>query len=460
MQRKGNGVLLAALFFGVLMAAMDIAIVAPALPAIRDAFGVDDRAASWVFSIYLLFNLIGTPIMAKGADRYGRRNVYILDIGLFVMGTLIAGLAPSFGVVLVGRALQGLGSGGLFPIAAAVIGDVVPPERRGRTLGLIGATFGVAFLIGPILGGILLFLGGWRLIFMAVVPMAGVLIPWAWHVIPNTRVPQQAPFDWIGTLLLSAALVALAYGVNQVEAQQGLRALFAAHTGGFVALGLGLMGLLLAWEHRVPDPILPWDVARSWRALLALILTFGAGFIEGGMMFIPTLAVEAFHISEHQASFRMIPLAFALGVGAPLFGRMLDARGPRTVLLIGTGLSAIGLAVLGLLPMSWVAFYAGLIAVGLGLSALLGAPIRYIMLQEARLDERASAQALISLVTKIGHLLSGAFVGAMAASFGGGILGYQRAYQGLLLLAAVLVVLAARVPPRPQTAKEDVTNFA
>ncbi|NPA26390.1 MAG: MFS transporter [Chloroflexi bacterium] len=444
-KRSNNGALLAALFLGVLMAAMDIAIVAPALSAIRDAFHLDDRAASWVFSIYLLFNLIGTPIMAKLADRYGRRGIYILDVGLFVAGTLTAGLAPNFSIVLLGRALQGLGSGGLFPIAVAVIGDVVPPERRGRTLGLIGATFGLAFLIGPMLGGVLLYLGGWRLIFMAVVPLAAILIPWAWRVLPTTHAPQTGPFDAVGTVLLSAALVALSYGVNRVEAQRGLAALFAPDVGLLMLSGLGLTVLLLLWERRAPDPIIPWSVVRSVRAALALVLTFGAGFIEGGMMFIPTVAVDAFGLTHHQASFRMIPLALALGVGAPFFGRMLDARGPRPVLLMGTGLSALGLGLLGLMPLSWLTFYPGLITVGLGLAALLGAPIRYIMLQEAGPEARASAQALISLVTKVGHLLSGAFVGAVAASFGGGAPGYQRAYQALLLLALALLGVAGRI---------------
>ncbi len=388
--RSGNGALLGVLFLGVLMAAMDIAIVAPALPAIRDALGVTDRAVSWVFTAYLLFNLIGTPLMAKAADRYGRRRVYVLDIGLFAVGTVVAGTASSLVGLLVGRALQGLGSGGLFPIAAAVIGDVVPPEKRGRTLGLIGGTFGLAFLIGPILGGILLRLGdsvldahGWRLIFWAVVPLAVVLAPAAWRVLPTTHAPEVKPFDAVGAVLLSLALVGLAYGLNQLDAAQGWSTLAGVRVWPFLLVGVALWPVLWWWESRVPDPVFPVQAMHSLRARLALALTFGAGFLEGGLMFVPALLVATLGVAKHQASFMMAPLALALGIGAPLFGRLLDAWGPRRVLLIGTSLATVGMAIIGWAPMNVVTFYLAGSLAGLGLSALLGAPIRYILLEEA-----------------------------------------------------------------------------
>ncbi len=145
--------ILALLFVGVLMAALDIAIIGPALPSIQATFGVDERALTWVFSIYVLMNLVGTPLMAKLSDIYGRRNIYVMDVALFGLGSAIVLVSPSFGVLLLGRAIQGLGAGGIFPVAAAVIGDTFPPEKRGGALGLIGAVFGLAFIVGPILGG-------------------------------------------------------------------------------------------------------------------------------------------------------------------------------------------------------------------------------------------------------------------------------------------------------------------
>ncbi|MCC7512650.1 MAG: MFS transporter, partial [Anaerolineae bacterium] len=151
MTDKTRNQLLLVLFLGVLMGALDIAIVAPALPAIQTYYGIGDRALTWTFTIYVLFNLIGTPLMAKLSDTFGRRSIYILDIVLFALGSLFVALAPAnlFAGLLFGRALQGLGAGGIFPVASAVIGDTFPPEKRGGALGLIGAVFGLAFLIGP-----------------------------------------------------------------------------------------------------------------------------------------------------------------------------------------------------------------------------------------------------------------------------------------------------------------------
>ena len=114
---------LAVLFAGVLMGALDIAIVGPALPALQTHYGVDSRALSWVFNIYILFHLLSAPLMAKLSDRYGRRHVYLADIALFGFGSLVVASAPSFPVLLLGRAIQAIGAGGIFPVATAVIGD-------------------------------------------------------------------------------------------------------------------------------------------------------------------------------------------------------------------------------------------------------------------------------------------------------------------------------------------------
>ena len=133
MNDKTRNKILLVLFLGVLMGALDIAIVAPALPSIQNFFGIGDRALTWTFTIYVLFNLIGTPLMAKLSDTFGRRSIYILDVILFAIGSLIVSLSPSnlFAVLLAGRALHGFGSGGIFPGARAVIGCTFPAEKRG-----------------------------------------------------------------------------------------------------------------------------------------------------------------------------------------------------------------------------------------------------------------------------------------------------------------------------------------
>ena len=119
--------ILIVLFLGVLMAALDIAILGPAIPAIRDAFGLSERQVSWVFSVWVLANLVSVPIMSKMADRYGRKAIYILDIALFAAGGVVVAAAPGFAVLLIGRAMQGAAASGIFPVAGAVIGDAFEP---------------------------------------------------------------------------------------------------------------------------------------------------------------------------------------------------------------------------------------------------------------------------------------------------------------------------------------------
>ena len=438
--------LLPVLFLGVLMAAMDIAIVGPALPAIREALVANDRLVAWVFTSYLLLNLVGTPIMAKLADRFGRRPVYILDVLLFVLGSLIAAMAPSIFWLLLGRAVQGFGSGGIFPVAAAVIGDVVPEEKRGRTLGLIGAVFGLAFLIGPIIGGILLRFS-WRWIFWGPLPLAVVLVPAAWKVLPTTRSSNPKPWDGVGTLLMAATLATWTLGLNQLDAQHPLQSVTGS-AGILLLVGFLLVFALLRWERRVPDPVFPLSSVQHPLARLTLWLSFGAGVLEGGAAFFPTLLVLALGVAPHTASFMLVPVAFSLAAGAPLFGFLLDRVGARRVMVMGTGMLVAGLALLGWVALTRVSFYPAAVLTGLGLSALLGAPVRYLMLQVSSPQERASTQALISVVTKIGQMLSAAVIGAVAASFGGGLVGYTSAYRMLAVLAVGLVLLTFRVPRR------------
>ncbi len=446
--RKRNR-LLALLFLGVLMAAMDIAIVGPALPAIREAFQVSDREVSWVFTSYLLLNLIGTPLMAKLADRLGRRLVYVVDVTLFVAGSLVVVLAPSLAVVVLGRGLQGFGAGGIFPVASAVIGDTFPPERRGRALGLIGSVFGIAFIIGPVLGGVLLHFG-WKMLFLGPLPFAAVLIPWAWRELPTTRAAEIHGLDWGGLLALSGLLSALTLGLNRLDVEHLSLSLKQAGVSAWLVAALVLLPVLAWVETRAADPLIRPSLFGTGQLRRANLLAFGAGVIEGALVFVPSLLVAALGLTPSQASFAMLPAVAAMAVGAPSFGRLLDARGSRLVVLVGTSLTTVGLLLVSSLPLTWAVYLAASLLLGLGLSALLGAPLRYIMLNEAPASERSAAQGLISLVTKIGQLLTGALVGGVAASLGGGVVGYQAAFRLLTVVGLALVGVALGLKSRAE----------
>src|SRR5579883_2865217 len=147
--------LLLTLALGVFAGALDLGVLSPALPALSTTFGVGAREIAWVFTLYLLANVVAIPITAQLADRYGRRPIYILCVSTFAAGSVLAILAPTFDVFLLARAIQAVGAGGIFPVATAAIADRIPAERRGAALGLVAATWGLAAVLGPNLGGVL-----------------------------------------------------------------------------------------------------------------------------------------------------------------------------------------------------------------------------------------------------------------------------------------------------------------
>jgi EmrB/QacA subfamily drug resistance transporter len=439
---RNRNQLLLVLFIGVLMGALDIAIVGPALPAIQAYFGVSERAIAWIFAIYVLFNLVGTPLMAKLSDALGRRSIYVLDVTLFALGSLLVASAPNFGLLLLGRAVQGFGAGGIFPVASAVIGDTFPPEKRGGALGLIGAVFGLAFLVGPILGGVLLMFD-WRWLFVVNLPIALVVIAMSLRLLPATRPEQRRPFDWPGMAVLGLLLASLAYGLNQIDTQHLMASLTSLNVWPFLLGVLVLLPIFWWVERRAQDPVLRLSLFDSRQVVIASALAGGAGLGEAAVVFIPALVVAAFGVTSSTASFMLVPAVLAMGVGAPLFGRMLDRLGARLVVMLGTALVTAGMLLVSLLNINLVLFYLTAILVGLGLSSLLGSSLRYIMLNEAPVSDRAAAQGALTIFISVGQLLSGALVGAVAASRGGGVTGYQSAYLLVGIVALLLTLLAS-----------------
>ncbi len=428
LDKRSRNRLLSVLFLGVLMGALDIAIVGPALPTIRAAFGIDARTAAWVFAMYVLFNLIGNPLMAKLSDAFGRRSIYVLDVLLFALGSSIVALSPTFSVLLAGRAVQGLGAGGIFPVASAVIGDTFPPERRGSALGLIGAVFGLAFLLGPMLAGIVLYFFNWHWLFLINLPVALVVILLALRLVPAARPEMRRPFDWVGMAVLSVFLAALSFAINHLDAAHLGRSLLSVEVWPFLALTLVSLPVFVSIERRAEDPVVHLLLFTSKQVVLASVLALGAGLAESSTVFVPDLLVHAFSVTTSQASFMLLPIVLAMAFGSPTFGRMLDKMGSKRVVQVATALLTLGLLMVGLLPITLAMFYSAAILVGLGLSGLLGATLRYIMLSEAPRSERAAAQGILSLFTSIGQLIGGVFVGAMATSRGGGVSGYQFAF--------------------------------
>ena len=444
--------LIGVLFLGTLLAALDIALVAPALPALREAWGVDARAASWVFTAFVLANVGGLPLMAALADRLGRRAVYLADIALFAAGTAVVAGAPTWEVLLAGRVVQGLGASGIFPVAAAVVGDAYPPEQRGRMLGLLGAVFGVAFLIGPALGGILLAVASWRWLFAVPLALAAVVFWASARVVPESRAADPSPPDVAGIAVLTVGLTALVLGLSGLDAEAAGLGLGRATVWGPLVFAAVLVPVFVGIERRAVAPVLRPSLVARRAVRVACALAVGAGLAEATFVFLSAFGVAAYGLTPSQASYALLPLVGGVAVGAPVAGRLLDQVGVRPVVTVGAAALAAGMAGIAVAD-AFALHVAATVVVGVGLSGVLGASLSYILLGEAAPGERTVAQGIGTLFIAVGQLVGGAAIGAAAASAATPEAGYRLGFWGVAAVAALLVVLAQALPARSGAAR-------
>lgn len=445
-QARAGKHVLPLLFAGVLMGALDIAIVGPALPAIQRSFGLGERDVAWVFSIYVLFSLLSTPILAALSDSLGRRPIYLLAVALFTAGSLLTALSTDFWLLLLGRAIQGAGGGGIFPVASAVIWDTFPAQVRGRMLGMLGAVFGVAFLIGPVLGGVLLLLS-WHWLFLVNIPIGLAVLIAGSRVLPasHTHTRSRGSFDWAGMLLLGGILITLVIGVTKIDTTKLYESLAEPDTWLPLVACLVLIPIFVRVEMGVSRPVVQVRLFSRRQVLLVALLAVGAGVAEAAIVFVPQLLRATFGVDVSAASFMLLPLVVAMGLTSPVAGRFVDRAGARPVLLVGSTLLTIGMLLTGLPTMTLPVYYVASVLTGMGLAALLGAPLRYIMLNEASVGNTASAQGALTLLISMGQLLGGVTIGVVAEYRGGGVAGYQIAFtlvgvSGLFLVGAALLL--------------------
>lgn len=448
---KQRNQILVLLFIGVFMGALDIGIVGPALPSMESSLGIDARAASWIFAIYILFFMIGTPLMAKLSDMYGRRSIYIIDVGLFAIGSVITALSAvsssfSFEILLLGRAIQGFGAGGIFPVASAFIGDTFPPEKRGGALGIIGAVFGFSGVIGPILGGLLLPFG-WQWLFIINIPIALMVIVLGYFILPITERKLISNFDWKGTLVLAVMVTALAIGINQIETNNFMNSFLSLKVWPFLLLAMIMLPILIKLEKMADEPIIQIDLFRSKEVRLATGISVGTGLSQSAIVFVPSFAVVALSLTTSSASLILIPLVLTMAISAPVVGQLLDRMGSRVLILFGSLLIMGGMFMISFLASNIYAFVISEIIIGMGLITVLGSPLRYIMLSESPPQERAAGQALININASVGQLVGGALLGTVIASQAG-LSGFSMAYIIMALVGLAILLLALGLKSR------------
>ena len=457
MDSKQRNRILILLFVGVFMGALDIGIVGPVLPAVKSFFTVNDRTVSWIFTIYILFFMIGTPLMAKISDVYGRRNIYIIDIFLFAAGSVITAFSPSFEIMLLGRAIQGFGAGGIFPVASAFIGDTFPPEKRGSALGIIGSVFGLSAIFGPVLGALLLNYG-WQWLFIINIPIAAGIIIAGYFILPKTKRKWVSGFDWYGTLVLGILVTSLAFGVNQIDSSNFTESLKSLYVWPFLLFSALLLPVLWKVEKIAEDPVVQINLLKKREVKLATGLSIGSGLSQVAIVFLPSFAVISLSLPTSTASLMILPLVIAMAICAPLVGRLLDRFGSKKVMFTGSFILIAGLFILSFFASSFYIFIISGIILGVGLITIIGAPLRYIMLSESPEKYRASGQALININASAGQLVGGALVGGIIASKGGTYAGYEFAYIAVGFAAVMMLLLTIGLKNRLEQIKTMETN--
>ena len=441
---RNNKPLLLTLALGVFAGALDLGVLSPALPAIAREFSVPTGDLAWIFTLYLLVTIASIAIAATLADRLGRRVVYMSCIGLFAIGSIVAVMAPSYGVFLFARALQALGAGGVFPVATAAIGDAVEPQRRGSALGLVAATWGLAAVIGPAFGGIVTHFISWRWIFVLNFPLAAIVLLLAYRYLPRAAPRVRGPLDGFGLALLCIGLLLVTDGVE---------------TARLVAVLLGVLTLagFVWWERAAQHPIVPLSLFTAPQLAKTYLLEIAIGALEGSLFFIPTVLVGAQSLSYAAAGLIASLGALMFVIVIPISGRALDRIGSRDVLLVGAILTEIGLAIFAVgfdsLPLTIVA----MIVAGCGFGALLGAPTRYIVTSETSEAHRATAVGLLSQALIVGQILGSSLAGGVIGLASSELHGYRDAYLCFCVVALAALAIAATLNSR---AREHDTQAA
>ncbi|WP_023588922.1 MFS transporter [Streptomyces thermolilacinus] len=333
-----------ALLLGMLLAALDQTIVSTALPTIVSELGGMDHL-SWVVTAYMLASTAATPLWGKLGDQYGRKKLFQTAIVIFLLGSVLCGVAQDMPQLIAYRAVQGLGGGGLMVLSMAIVGDLVPPRDRGRYQGVFGAVFGATSVLGPLLGGVFTEHLTWRWVFYINVPVGIValfVIAAALHI-PVHRTPHR--IDYAGTFLIASVatclvLVASLGGTTWAWGD--------ARIIGLAVLGVILLVLFVRVERRAAEPVLPLRLFRIRTFTLVSAISFVIGFaMFGAMTYLPTFLQVVQHVSPTMSGVHMLPMVAGMLLTSTVSGQIVSRTGRWKVFPVaGTAITTVGLLLL------------------------------------------------------------------------------------------------------------------
>lgn len=368
--RSERGPLLLAVMVSVALVAIDSTILATAVPAIVDDLGGFTQFP-WLFSIYLLAQAVTVPVFSKLADQYGRKPVMLVGIGLFVLGSLLCGLAWGMGALIAFRAVQGLGAGAVTPMSMTIVGDTYTLAERARVQGYVAGVWAVSSVVGPTLGGLFADYASWRWIFLINLPLGLLAAALTWRHLHEDVEPQRHRIDYAGSLLLTGGGILLLLGLLE----GGIRWAWTSPTS--LALFGSALVLLVAFvlvERRAAEPVLPLWLLHHRVVVAAMAASLVVGVLMMGLTtYVPLYAQGVLGYGAVLAGFALAAMTLGWPIAASNAGRLYLTIGFRATMSIGGFVSAAGAALLLLVgpgsPLLLLALPCFVMGLGFGLVA-------------------------------------------------------------------------------------------
>lgn len=452
------GVLISAVFVSVLNSSMVNVLV----PVIGSDYGVTEAQVGWVITGFLLTFAIGIPLYGRVADVFSIRRAFTVGLLAFAAGSLLCALAPSLGMLVLGRIVQGAGGAAIPALSSVSVAKILPPGERGSALGLIVSSVGIGAAVGPILGGAVGALAGWHYLFVGTLILTAALIPAALYVLPDDSPEDARGFDLPGGILLGLAAGLFLFGITRGQVS-GFAS--AGSWGSFAGSALAALGF--SWRIRsAAEPFVSPTLFENRAYVAAVVVGYFCMLANvSALVFVPLLVSEVNGLSPGQAGLVLTPGAVALAIISPLAGRWSDRIGVRP--LIFTGLVTMLLSVLSIST-----FGAGATPVAVSLG-MLGVGAGFALANSPNINAAASAlgpeevgaglgifNGAFFLGGGTGPAVIGAFLAARKEADAGALnplyaldaAAYSDAFLALTL--ALLISLVAALGLRSTTAKE------
>ncbi len=397
---------------GMFIAALEATVVGTAMPTVIASLGGLNRY-SWVFSAYLVTSTVTVPVWGKLSDLYGRRLMYQIGIGMFLLGTLLSGFSTSMTQLIVFRAIQGLGAGALVPLGMTIIGDTFTLEERAKMQGYFSGVWGLSSIIGPVVGGFITDQISWRWVFWINLPVGVAAALIIGIALKEPKLGRKPTIDYAGAALLMVAISLLM--LVMVEGGSSLETLFSPVNILLFGASIVLLLLFVRVENRAADPIIPFELFQNRTVSVSVIAGFLGGIaMFGAISFIPLFAQGSLGFSATEAGSLLTPLMLSWVTMSIVGGRLMLRFGYRPITIVGFTVLTVAFVLLSRFgrstPVFWLYPNLMLIGAGLGLTMLT---LLIAVQQAVEKTKLGIATSLNQFSRSIGGALGVAVMGAV-----------------------------------------------